>query len=338
MTRSIIPYDLARYAKYPRRSASSESVSSSVDTDRGSTPPPKIPLSPHFVGEVHSTSATTLDAIPEHDVFRGHILTAIDGGPLGGTGTYDLVPRATACSGASSICSFKTAKEATADGPGNGSELGRGVSSSNSAAPSTAMVLHSDPDDCFPTDRYSPSVMVVGLPEHRPSVGTAQGIGTSNNSPRMNIVVSTHTDVSTSSAVAHNQRVAQQEPKKPPPPKQPTMLLFIIQGTRNNYQISKCEYIVRYKTSRDNPNFPNCLAKEGVFLFDDLCPFKAVVDRMRIWHRQNPFKAKDMRVEDCKYYMSYRERVELRDWNWPGYISKEWARCLIWDAEFPEPE
>ncbi|KAF3906027.1 hypothetical protein ABW21_db0205663 [Orbilia brochopaga] len=307
--RPMAPYNLSRYAKYPRRLVSSPAALSSAATNASKprTPPPKIPfLSPATKSQ--DTAPTPLAAIPEHKAVDSPVVPSPGYWEIGpGTGTYDAGAANMLHSSTSSICSFKTAIEKDSNEAVEERKSERKSPHSARSIPSNALVLHSDPDDCYPIDTYAPSRMFVGPPEAT-TAKTTYDLGTAQ----------------------------EQQPARPA--KQPTMFLFIIQGSRNNRQIGKCEYTIRFKSSHGHPSFPNCPAQEEVFQFDALCHHKAIVDRLRIWHRQNPFKPKDARVEDQKYYMSYRERVELRDWNWPGYIGKEWARCLIWDDDVPTVE
>ncbi|KAF3941535.1 hypothetical protein ABW19_dt0203769 [Dactylella cylindrospora] len=109
----------------------------------------------------------------------------------------------------------------------------------------------------------------------------------------------------------------------------PILLLFRPIATRWNPQEKITEYQLVYKTSRNQPDFPNCRASKEWFHFNHLCQWKVVVDRLRLWHRMNPFKLKDPRVDDEKYNISWAELTETHNHAWPGYIEREWTRCLI---------
>ncbi|KAK6333969.1 hypothetical protein TWF696_002480 [Orbilia brochopaga] len=327
-TEGMAPYNLSRYASYPRRATPSKSLSSSVaNTEETPAPPPKkTTISPQSAKRLQEIAAAALALMPEDDDDGGHTPLAPDWGIGPGTGTYDARPAIMNLSTASSVSSFKTAPEKNPDKVLMNAKLKKRASNSGMSIPNTALVLHSDPDDCYPTDSYAPSSMVINLPEPV-TVKTAY-------KTRIATVKSTMPSLTTSGPPN-----TPQEQQPPPPQKPPTMFLFVIQASRTNRQLNQCEYVIRYKSSRGNPNFPNCIARESVFLFDALCKHKAIVDRLRLWHRQNLFKPKDMRVDSHEYYMSYHERLQLRDWNWPGYISKEWSRCLIWDDDdFPPDE
>ncbi|KAF3935465.1 hypothetical protein ABW20_dc0109040 [Dactylellina cionopaga] len=367
-----MPYNLARYATYPRSTAPPDSLASFAGNIRDASISSRAPLE----APVHSGSSSgqeSLQSIASRALVQVTHHTSKPLAPSSPCWLSDvemvtasqiqLDPAFSATRSTSSSSSFKTADEDTIDQTQNNhqgytdSDIGDVMMSENSLPPS-GVVLHSDPDDYEPIDIYAPPCMQVSPPIDDSS-GTLVGLYFGEEPTNVGVIDSyTVTRPSNSSTVpivhlepfpppkippkpaaySSTYKVLQEQqqlhpPKLPPRPKQPIMLLFQILGTKNNYEIRKCEYTIRYKSSEGNSSFPSCPAKDSIFLFDDLCKIKGVIERMRLWHRMNPFKPKDMRVDEMQYRMSYQELVELRDWKWPGYIGKEWARCLIWPED-----
>ncbi|EWC43772.1 hypothetical protein DRE_07337 [Drechslerella stenobrocha 248] len=250
-------------------------------------------------------------------------------------------------SAASSACSFRTAADREPDGLVEGGEAKGKEPESNVIPPtSSTMVLHSDPNDCYPIDIYAPPARVTSFQTTLDCTNATPGAGCTNTKTGAmgSTIHSKYAPTPPPKPFARQNAVQAQisclqgQEQISGVPKQPTMLLFMILATRDNHETRKCEYTIRYKSSQQEPRFPNCPAKEGVFPFEALCPFKAVVYSMRLFHTTNPFKAKDMRVDDKRYRMSCNDHAEVMKWNWPKCIEKEWSRCLIWDGDFPKAE
>ncbi|KAF3174895.1 hypothetical protein TWF751_004644 [Orbilia oligospora] len=110
----------------------------------------------------------------------------------------------------------------------------------------------------------------------------------------------------------------------------PTMLIFKVLGTRTNPNTRECEYHILYNWSGSNPRFPNGPVVEEVFTFEDLSMHRAVITRLRVWHSTHIGVSKDPRVEEMKYRMSPAEYTETNRYPWPPFDPRGWYRCLIW--------
>ncbi|KAF3136682.1 hypothetical protein TWF703_005396 [Orbilia oligospora] len=110
----------------------------------------------------------------------------------------------------------------------------------------------------------------------------------------------------------------------------PTMLIFKVLGTRTNPNTRECEYHILYNWSGSNPRFPNGPVVEEVFTFEDLSMHRAVITRLRVWHSTHIGVSKDTRVEEMKYRMSPAEYTETNRYPWPPFDPRGWYRCLIW--------
>ncbi|KAF3174658.1 hypothetical protein TWF788_008677 [Orbilia oligospora] len=110
----------------------------------------------------------------------------------------------------------------------------------------------------------------------------------------------------------------------------PTMLIFKVLSTRTNPDTRECEYHILYNWSGSNPRFPNGPVVEEVFTFEDLSMHRAVITRLRVWHSTHIGVSKDPRVEEMKYRMSPAEYTETNRYPWPPFDPRGWYRCLIW--------
>ncbi|KAK6519745.1 hypothetical protein TWF506_000044 [Arthrobotrys conoides] len=109
----------------------------------------------------------------------------------------------------------------------------------------------------------------------------------------------------------------------------PTMLIFKVLGTRTNPDTRECEYHLLYNWSGNNTRFPNGPVVEEVFTFEDLSMHRAVITRLRVWHSTHIGVSKDPRVEEMKYRMSPAEYTETNRYPWPPFDPRGWYRCLI---------
>ncbi|EPS41628.1 hypothetical protein H072_4482 [Dactylellina haptotyla CBS 200.50] len=344
-----MPYNLARYAKYPRKTESANPAGAESQSRIDTRTLPSTTLDSN---ETHIVTFKDDENIENRADATLPLSAEATSVPILGSSATDLpelespslsaisIPTSTR----SSLSSTAMAKAISSTVPFSSAS---DISLSDliiieSTPPSTSheLVIHCDPECEEPEDIYAPIIITSSPPLcqfEAAECGDIPTLGLAKDGliPGLDAFPPPRPLKKPDEYISRSGYYQKEQGNLPPllpcsRQQQPSMLLFQILGTKNNYKASRVEYIIRFKFSDDNPEFPNCPARDNIFLFDEVCQYKAIIDRIRLYHYMNPFKAKDIRVDDPKYKITHEELIELRNWHWPGYIGKEWAKCLIW--------